>query len=611
MATRGRSAGRPAWYPWALAGVFALALALRLGVIVETAGSSYHKYLVLDAATYHKIAVKGDPAEPFWQPPLYPWMLRAVYTLAGGPSPPAARVFQALLGATTCLLVVFLVRRLGGSERAGVAAGAAAAIYGTLIYFDNEILPAGPAAFWVALWVLVLLTPGKPGGAWPRAWPLLAGLMLGAGGLLLPVLALPGLAALGWVWRRRSPGAAAAMALAAALVILPVTVRNWNREKALVAVSWNGGVNLWIGNNPDYPETTGIRPGAAWTRLTERPRCEGGAATRAAESAWFGGQVRQWATDHPLVFLRNLAWKGLQSITAYEIGRNRDIYDAREESRLLWALIWPAGFPFLVLLPLCLVGAVAGLRRGTLPWLPVIVVLGILAVGVIFFPTSRYRAPALPLMLALAGAGLPRAKGWDWLPGAGTLLLALIPPGTPPISRAETLYEIAVDREGEGKSAEAAAFFEQALALEPGHADAHLSLGLLLPKLNQEEAGRRHLEQALELDPRAGVAWTGLALHHQRRGDRKAAMEAVRKSVSLDPCDRRARTLLAYFLMDAGKLAEARAELEEAQRRYPRRDAVLEKAWKRWREFSARAEGGSPGRTEPTAAFPNPPSGSP
>lgn len=598
-------------YKWALAGLFFLALVLRVIVIVESGDSPYHRFLVLDAATYHKIAVKGDPAEPFWQPPLYPWLLRGVYALTGGPHPPAARVFQAFLGAATCLLIAGIVRRLGGSYVAGLSAGCAGALYGTLIYFDNEILPAGPAAFWVTLWVWALLCPGKPDGLWVRLRPLVGGLMLGVGGLLLPVLAIPGALVLIWFWRREGWQKAVLFATAACVVIAPVTLRNWRFEKSLVPVSWNGGVNLWIGNNPDYPASMGIRPGIAWTQLNQRPRCEGKAATRAAESAWFSNQVLGYLAERPVEGMRNLAWKGLQTISAREIGRNREIYDGRYESILLRGLIWRAGFPFGLLFPLALIGVVAAFRRGTLSWLPVLVVLGILACSVIFFPTARYRIPAVPLMLVLAGAGLPQARRWDWLPGVGAVLVCLVPPFVPEISRAETMYEIGVDLDGEGKTREAAGFFEQALSLEPGHTDAHLSLGLALGRLNREEEGRKHLELALQQNSRAGVAWTALSLYWQRRGESGQALECARRAVKTDPCDRRARGLLANLLMDAGHLEEARAELEEAGRRYPRRDPTLERAWNRWRSLKERREGGSSGRTGPGAESATLPSGSP
>jgi len=50
------------------------------------------------------------------------------------------RLLQALLGALSVVLIAWIGARIFGS-RVGLAAGLGAAGYGTLIYFDGELLP--------------------------------------------------------------------------------------------------------------------------------------------------------------------------------------------------------------------------------------------------------------------------------------------------------------------------------------------------------------------------------------------------------------------------------------------------------------------------------------
>jgi hypothetical protein len=42
-----------------------------------------------------------------------------------------------------------------------------------------------------------------------------------------------------------------------------------------VIVSYNGGINFWIGNNPDSERTVAIRPGRSWDALDKELRLAG------------------------------------------------------------------------------------------------------------------------------------------------------------------------------------------------------------------------------------------------------------------------------------------------------------------------------------------------
>jgi thioredoxin-like negative regulator of GroEL len=602
--------GSPRWWRLAILGVFLLALAVRLAIVFEAADAPYHRFLALDAATYHRIALTGDPAEPFWQPPLYPWFLRGLYALAGGPSPLLARLVQALAGALTAVLTALVARRFAGPGWSA-GAGAAVALYAPLATLDAELLPASLATFLVTAFVLQLLAPGAPGSRARRLRLPLAGALLGAAGILLPPLGLAAALALAWLARREGWRPALLVGLIALLPAAGVTLRNRSYERALVPVSWNGGTNLWIGNNPDYPETVGIRPGVRWTRLMEAPRCEAGAATRAAEAAWFSARARAFALSDPLGFSRNLLWKAAGAVSAVEIGRNRDDYDARGESLVVRLLLWPWGFPFVVLFPLAAAGtaALARERKGTgeFPGLPLLVALGVLAISVIFFPTARYRAPAIPMLIVLAAAGLPRVRrhpGAAAATGAAALAVALVPHGIPPIPAGETLYEIGVDLDMDGRTPEALPFLAEAARGAPDNADVALYLGLVLGKLERGEEARLQLERAVALAPDADAGWQALAVTWQRRGDRARARAMIERAVAANGCNRRARALYAQVLMDAGELEGARRQLDEAERVYPRPDPFVARARQRLAQLSGPAPPAAPPR--PSSSAPTP-----
>ncbi len=567
--------------------VFCLALLLRVVFVLECADSDYAQRLVLDSSTYHKIAVEGDPRGPYWQPPLYPWFLRGVYRAVGQPSPEAVRLLQALLGALSCVGVSLIVRRFA-SLGASAAAGVAAALCGSLIYFDGEILPASLATFLLTAWILVTLTPGRPKGVWGRLrWPV-SGLLLGVLGLLLPSLALVGLPSLVYLARREGPRPAFVVALVAAALIAPISARNYHFEDELVAVSWNGGINFWIGNNPDYPRTVGIRPGIEWQQLSEKPRCEGRARSRAAESRWFFARGFRYLREHPLAWLGDELTKIPGVLGGREIGRNRELYDARRDSVVLRVLLWKAGFPFLVILACGSIGLAALWRERRIPGLLLLVVLGVLAASLVFFPTARYRAPALPALIALAAIGLPRLKRRDLPAGLVAVGLGLVPVGIPEIPRSETLYEIGVDLEQSGRPLEAIPFFEEALSQDPESADLHLVYGLALSRSGDLDGARQQLARAVDLDPGADVGWQSLAMLSRRDGDLAGAAELMQRAIEANPCNRRVRASYAEVLIDQGYYRAAREQLDEARRIYARRDSVVEQVRQRLDQLEGR-----------------------
>jgi tetratricopeptide (TPR) repeat protein len=81
----------------------------------------------------------------------------------------------------------------------------------------------------------------------------------------------------------------------------------------------------------------------------------------------------------------------------------------------------------------------------------------------------------------------------------------------------------------------AAEWFNQALALEPEHADTWFNLGYVQEQDGQRERAEASLARACELNPRHDRAWYGLGLLHAHRGDHEAAVTALRQAADLQP----------------------------------------------------------------------------
>jgi 4-amino-4-deoxy-L-arabinose transferase-like glycosyltransferase len=109
-----------------LTGVFLCALAVRLLHVWQMRGTPFFDALMGDARGYDAWAQRlaaGDwiGHDVFYQAPLYPYFLGLVYTVFGRDLL-IVRIVQAILGASSCVLVGYAANRLF-LDRAGVVAG--------------------------------------------------------------------------------------------------------------------------------------------------------------------------------------------------------------------------------------------------------------------------------------------------------------------------------------------------------------------------------------------------------------------------------------------------------------------------------------------------------
>lgn len=523
-----KTAPRPKFLPtraeWIL---FAVAVAIRLIHVLAVRDSVWFRYPIIDAASYHDAALSiaaghGHPDRIFWQPPGYAYFLGAIYAVTGG-SDLFARIIQCGLGGVTALLTA----RIGGivfGRGVGLAAGYAAALYGTLIYFDATLLtPAlGVPLLLAAIWLGLRAERER---AAPRLWAS-AGALMGLAAIvtanalvLVPVLA----------WRARTRWWI--VVVSALLALLPVTLRNAARGGESVLISSNMGINLYIGNNPHYDETVGVRPDLQWRRLTAEPR-RVGIRDAAGGSAFFVRRVIQYAASEPAGFLLLQLKKLRLLLGGNEIYRNQAIYPERDLSPLLAALLWKVpglAFPFGLLLPLAAVGLAVGSRRA--PLLSVSVAVYALSL-VAFFIAGRYRLPLVPLLLVFAAEGVR----WLWKEAGNRQRL---------IALGGMAAAYAIANVGQGK---------METRMNP---DAEFSVGVRIALAGHPVESRDHFLRALDAKPDYAEAWSNLGVLEARDGKPEEAERSFLRAVALAPEETTALANLAIFYEKEGRPAEA------------------------------------------------------
>jgi len=576
----------------ALGAILTLALALRLAHWWAVRQQPFFAWLAMDSQEYDRWAreiAAGDwlGSQVFFQAPLYPYLLAVLYTLFGR-SLDAVYLAQILLAVAGCWALYRAGREMAGGiagEAVGLGAALLAAIYGPFFFYDAQLLKESPAVAVTSFLLWALAAARARGGT--RRW-LGAGALLGILALLREnaLLLVPFLLPLAWIRDGKVPGLlrqGGAFVAGLVLVLLPVAVRNGLVGGSFLPTSSQGGVNFYIGNNPQADGTyQPIVPGKQIPALERREparlaeQAMGRRLTAGEVSRYWLGRSLDWVRREPGAFARLQVRKLGMFWSWYEWPDAVDYYHVKMLSPVLRMPLLEFGAAVL----LALAGVVLA-RRRLAPFAPALLfTLGWMLTTVFFFLFSRYRLPAVPALLVLGGVTLAGAVE-AWRAGnrrrtaglAAIVLTALLLPRAmgyePRMDLVEYNLGRLYDEQGRpeearehykaafvlnpkdflaclnlgnlaargGDWATALRFYQRAAALEPRSDDAESNQGgvyLALGDLAQAEA---HLGRALTLNPQNLPALQNLTLLRARRGDLAGARELNRRLLELDPAN--------------------------------------------------------------------------
>jgi tetratricopeptide (TPR) repeat protein len=334
---------------------------------------------------------------------------------------------------------------------------------------------------------------------------------------------------------------------AVVLVLLPVAVRNAWVGGGLLPTTFQGGVNYWIGNNPEA--TGGYQPLVVGRQIPAHERREpvriaerelGRQLTGAEVSRYWFTKAFSWAFAEPADF------------ASLQLRKLRMFWSFREEADAL-DYDWVRTISPVLRLPLLEFGAVALLAGLGLGWLrergsrflPILLFVAVWTMATVaFFVFGRYRLPVVPGLLLLAALPIHRLlaalRERDRVRaaalGAFCLLAWLLPlalPRAPATALVEfnlgTLYE----RAGDLAAAERA--YRAALAADPKEHHAAMNLGHLALRAGRLADARTLFSYAVELAPGFVDAWSSLGVAEVRLGDLDRAEESFRRALELQP----------------------------------------------------------------------------
>jgi Tfp pilus assembly protein PilF/4-amino-4-deoxy-L-arabinose transferase-like glycosyltransferase len=568
-----------------LLGIFGLALAIRLLHIWQIHAAPFFDLRLGDAAAYDAWArriVGGDwiGHDVFYQAPLYPYFLALVYATFGN-SVLIVRTVQAVLSAGACVLLADAGWRLF-SKPAGIAAGLMLALYPPSVFLDTLVQKSALDLFFLCLsiWLLsrLIVRLSRGGSFWLGV--ALGGFMLtreNALVLVAPVL-LWLLLQRSIAWRPRATLAACFVG-GLAVVLLPVATRNAAVGGGFYLTTSQFGPNFYIGNNPRADGTyKSLRPrrGRAQferedaTEIAEQ--AEGRSLTPGEVSGYFTHQALAFIEAQPGRWAHLLARKLALTWNSIEISDTEDQYTYAHWS---WPLklgaIWNLG----LLAPLSVLGLwiTWGERRRL--WILYLMLTAYAASVVLFYVFARYRFPIVPFLMLFAAAGVIGVRDFlrsrrprELALGATAVIAMAIFSNWPMLGTARleatTRYNFGVGLEEAGRTADAIAEYQAAIALYPDFALAHNDLGLIYGEQGRLAEAATELQQALRFDPTYAKAENNLGVVLSQQGQTAQAASHFERAIQLDPRYADPHRNLAQMLAAAGRIEEALAEYQQA-----------------------------------------------
>lgn len=562
-----------------MAAFLAVVFVVKLIVVTEL---QHHPLLQpdagLDTATYVQLAqrvLQGDVALGpglYYMSPLYIYFLAT--TLGMSDSFTFVRIVQIALG-TAAVGFVFLAARAWFGERAAWIAAILAALTGVLTFYEVLLLQSALDTFLTsaALYCLARALTDPRGDDRPARggsrevgrgrMDLVAGLVLGLQILNRPnvIVAIGGVVLVLLVIRRARIAAMLAAGVCAAL--LPVVVRNAVVSHQFAIASSQGGLNLYIGNNPaatgQYAAVPGVRANIDGQSADTRRVAEtatGRDLTDAQVSAYFTGLAVTWAREHPAAAATLFARKLMLVFNAQHQWLDFSYpYYAHDAGTILgllfvgpWLLV-PLGITGLIAMPGPAAPALPeppgggeSRRRDYYAWASFV---PFYAIGVaLFFVAERYRLPLyVPLCVAAGGVvdriasalgsrvTSPQDRMRTLAVPAAVLLVSVVVVAWPfhlTDGRFDERLRLSKVLMNRGDIGGAVAELEQAHALDPGHTVTEFNLGMALVSNGRADEGLAHVRHAVDAGVPVDGARYALASAMLRTGDRDGAVRLLR-----------------------------------------------------------------------------------
>jgi tetratricopeptide (TPR) repeat protein len=519
-----------------------------------------------------------------------------------GPDWELLAILQIFIGSLTCVIIYAIGKKLF-NQSVGAAAALILALYGNLALIELTLEPEAFVLFFNALAVLSLIlaqndplwkqystenvieTADRDGvGIIHRRIPIMAGLpwkwfaagmLLGLSVITKPnaLLMIPG--ALIWIWwnkisANRRIMATVSLLLGAALLISPVTLRNYTKFHDVILVSADGGKVFFHGNGAgatgmdraDLPfqgflEEGQSEPDYAHTLFRSTARSLSGKPLKPSECSkfWFRYTLKDMASHPAAAF-------SLEIRKFFLFWSNYEVHDIDSTYKSYIAIqSWPL-IPFGAIATLGIIGMIITRKHFRDAFLLYWMILVFLSSVLVFFAASRYRLPAVPylsIFAALALSGLYRQmRGRQWRTcGVYAAAVVIFAAGTElpfrndiaKFDRWQQASRIHYSLGGimffkKGAYKEAVAEFKRALAIDPNFLPAYNYLGKSYAILGDYDHAEEAFLRVIRYAPTVDEGYMNLGILYELQGKTPQAIKNLKHAIALNPNNEKARSHL-------------------------------------------------------------------
>jgi tetratricopeptide (TPR) repeat protein len=576
---------------WALS-IFVLALLIRLVYFFQIKAN----FPGWDSPTidplYHDLWARqiagGDilGSGPFFRAPFYAYFLGALYAILG-PSLTAAKIIQHIIGAASCV-IIFLFAERYFNRKTAVTAGLLSALSWVFVYYEDELLLDSLLVLFGVLLVWSLMRASEKRSLVAYFG---SGLLLGLASItrpnflaVLPVI-LIWLAIMYRSDLRRIMITFILVAAGAALLIFPVALRNILVGHDEVLIASQGGINFYIGNNPQADGASATIPefGPTWQYsdaeyLAKKETGQLGKEMKPSEvSSFFYDKGYDFIFGKPKAWLRLMIKKLDLFWNSYEISNNQNLYFYRRfasVTKILPPFSW-------FISPLALIGLALVFMMGRKYQIIGYFVIGYMLTVVAFFVNSRFRLPVLPFLIMLAsfvfwkGIDFIRYKDFKRLMIVVISLIILVPLtnvdfyGITHESFALSYFSLGNVYLKKGLADKALAEYDTALSMAPCVPKAHLNRGVIFFGKSDYKQAEQEFELELSQCHSSAEAHNNLAVLKRLQGDLDASLHEAKEAIREKPQYLEAYINEILALRQQGKFAEAKEIADTLNIFYP------------------------------------------
>ncbi len=571
-----------------LIAIFFLSLAIRLIYLYQLQATPLFGFFAADSYHYHKFALRmaaGDFAfkQVLYISPLYPVFLLLTYVFFGR-SFLAVAFLQIILDSLTAVFIYLICLKVFRKKIIAVLASLIYALYALAFLYTGLLLDTTLFTFLCVSLILVLLRAKEDkAGSW-----FFPGFIFGLAALLKAniIFFLPFL--IFWIILYRAKACAVkgkikiitVLFSGILLVSFPFSLRNYMLEKRVLPLSVHGGINFYIGNNPEargtYMSFEGISNAPieqVETAILKAQRSSGKILTPRESSRYWFLKGLQFIRENPFRYLRLLARKSGLFLSSDEISLNVDYHFCKRFIPLFKLPFFAFGF----IAPLAVLGLVLTFRlKNTGISLVNLFVIAYMLSLMAFFVVSRYRFPCVPFLIILAAFFLHQ---FALLIKSGQIkkvvlfslclgaLFILINKDTVNIDRglsfavAHTNLAEAYRRQGRFKTA--IAENQKALQLNPGLPHAYYNIGVIYTQLGQSQEAMAMFKKAIEFNPAGDGAYYNMGVIRKQAGELKEAEKLFQKAIAIKP-DPDAYYNLALIYISLNRRQRAAENLKKA-----------------------------------------------